>query len=52
MYVIYCSELSGRLALCCEVMINICITESEAVKVDETFTSVAVLSLQISKITY
>ena len=47
--IIACSELSGRLALCCEVMTNVCITESEAVKADETFTSIAVLSLQISK---
>ncbi len=53
LYYCYCttfSELSGRLALCCEVMTNICITESEAVKSDETFTSIAVLSLQIGKL--
>ena len=45
-----CSEFSGRLALCCEVMMNVCITESEAVENDETFTSIAVLSLKIGKL--
>ena len=49
LYTIYYSELSGRLALCCEVVMNVCITESEAAKNDETFTSIGLHTLQIGQ---
>ena len=42
-----CSELSGRLNLCCGLLHNVCVCVPDVVKNDDTFTAIAVNCLKV-----